>query len=103
MNLLVIEKIKRNKQTYTLPVDSRLLEFTISVSGGNPQVVLIDPSSRIFFAISSSILRDFSRENSQSTYMDYTALTIERSFYSQCQKSNGNNRRIENIRRSFLS
>ncbi len=49
MNLLVIDKMKRNKQTYTLAVDSKLLEFTISVSGGNPQVTLIDPSSKISF------------------------------------------------------
>ncbi|CAF2684173.1 unnamed protein product [Rotaria sp. Silwood2] len=45
VNLLVIDKIKRNKQTYILHVDSKLLEFTISVSGANPQVTLIDPSS----------------------------------------------------------
>ncbi len=41
--------MKRNKQTYTLAVDSKLLEFTISVSGGNPQVTLIDPLSKILF------------------------------------------------------
>ncbi|CAF0756370.1 unnamed protein product [Rotaria sp. Silwood1] len=46
VNLLVIDKIKRNKQTYTLAVDSKLLEFTISVSGANPQVTLIDPSKK---------------------------------------------------------
>ncbi|CAF2494795.1 unnamed protein product [Rotaria sp. Silwood2] len=46
VNLLVIDKIKRNKQTYTLAVDSKLLEFTISVSGANPQVTLIDPSRK---------------------------------------------------------
>ncbi|CAF1147431.1 unnamed protein product [Rotaria sordida] len=46
VNLLVIDKIKRNKQNYTLAVDSKLLEFTISVSGANPQVTLIDPSNK---------------------------------------------------------
>ncbi|UJR25150.1 hypothetical protein I4U23_006509 [Adineta vaga] len=46
VNLLVIDRIKRNKENYTLAVDSKLLEFTISVSGANPQVILIDPSNK---------------------------------------------------------
>ncbi|CAF2244305.1 unnamed protein product [Rotaria magnacalcarata] len=46
VNLLVVDKIQRNKQTYTLVVDSKLLEFTVSVSGANPQVALIDPSNK---------------------------------------------------------
>ena len=97
VNLLVIEKIKRNKQTYTLPVDSKLVEFTISVSGGNPQVVLIDPSSKIFFNISLSKVRgfDFSfRKSSQSPDMVYTTSTSERSVYSQHEESHGINQTI---------
>lgn len=46
-----MDKIQRNKQTYTLPVDSKLVEFTVSVSGANPQVTLIDPTSNNFNTI----------------------------------------------------
>ncbi|CAF0852080.1 unnamed protein product [Adineta ricciae] len=46
VNLLVIDRMKRNKENYTLAVDSKLVEFTISVSGANPQVILVDPTNK---------------------------------------------------------
>lgn len=53
VNLLVIDQLKRNKQTYTLFVDSKLTEFTVSVSGNNPQVILIDPARSYFLRVKS--------------------------------------------------
>ncbi|CAF0824612.1 unnamed protein product, partial [Didymodactylos carnosus] len=47
VNILALDKQSRDKFIYTIPVDSQLLEFTISVSGSNPQVVLTDPTNTI--------------------------------------------------------
>jgi hypothetical protein len=51
VNLLVIDQDKRNRQSYVVDVDSKLLELTVSVSGANPQVTLIDPSSEFRFEL----------------------------------------------------
>jgi len=93
VNLLVIDKIKRNKQTYTLAVDSKLLEITISVSGANPQITIIDPSSIISNETNKKItflsLHFSYRTSSQSTFVVYTSLTFKRSLYLEYKTSNG--------------
>ena len=44
VNLMSIDEKAASSNTFTLPIDSKLQEVTISVSGQNPRITLIDPS-----------------------------------------------------------
>ena len=44
VNLMSIDENAASSNTFTLPIDSKLQEVTISVSGQNPRITLIDPS-----------------------------------------------------------
>jgi len=47
VNLMSVDRnLGENTLVYELPVDSHLQEFTISVSGDNPQVTILDPQGR---------------------------------------------------------
>ena len=42
VNLLAVDFDRPSKDIYTLPVDSHLREFTISLSGENPYISILD-------------------------------------------------------------
>lgn len=44
VNLMSIDVQDVNENDFNLPVDSKLQEITISVSGQKPRITLIDPS-----------------------------------------------------------
>ena len=46
VNLMSIDRAEIDESWLTLPVDSQLQEFTISISGHNPEVEIIDPSGK---------------------------------------------------------
>ena len=49
VNLVSMDReVGNDVLVYELPVDSRLQQFTISVSGENPHVSIIDPQGRSF-------------------------------------------------------
>ena len=44
VNLMSIDKISADSVWYVLPVDRKLQEITVSVSGTKPRVQLVDPN-----------------------------------------------------------
>jgi hypothetical protein len=51
VNLLSIDEEVGTTQVLQVPIDSNLQEFTVSVSGENPKIILKDPSGKsvLFF------------------------------------------------------
>lgn len=46
VNLISIDVRNRTAKTILLPIDSNIQEFTVSVSGEDPRIELIDPSGK---------------------------------------------------------
>ena len=44
VNLMSIDKLSADAVWYVLPVDRKLQEITVSVSGSKPRVQLVDPN-----------------------------------------------------------
>lgn len=47
VNLMSIDVQDVNENEFNLPVDSKLQEITISVSGQQPKITLIDPAGKL--------------------------------------------------------
>ena len=50
VNLMSVDVVDSTENEFELPVDSKLKEITISVSGTKPSISLIDPSGGLAYS-----------------------------------------------------
>lgn len=60
VNLLSKDLLKEDTAEFEVPIDSKLQDLTLSVSGPNPRVVLIDPDGACQSNLSTQFVKDIS-------------------------------------------